>query len=204
MPTGLTADIYDGSDTSMRAYLMHIGRHMGFAVMQRDDPRDTPIKRVEPHTSYYDESLATNIERRAWLDSLNAKEIAGAAQRAYEDDHGAWFKRRAEKAELQKRYEQMIRQVEAWEPGELLQGVKDLALEQLRQSIDFDCGGTYDTAPEQPDPYVWLSREIAACDKAVQRAHEGIAEEIARTAERNRYIDAFYAALPDEVAACSS
>lgn len=202
MPTGLTADIYDGSDTSMRSYLMHIGRHMGFAVMQRDDPRDTPIKHVEPHTSYYDDSLVANRSRREWLDGLSAVEIATAAQQAYEDDHGAWFKRQAERAELQKRYEQMIRQVEAWEPGKLLQGVKDLALEQLRQSIGFDCGGTWDTAPEQPDPYVWLSREIVACDKAIQRAHAGIAEEMERTAERNRYIDAFYAALPDEAPAC--
>jgi len=51
---------------------------------------------------------------------------------------------------MRERYEAMLAQVKAWTPPTSEhQGLKDFMVEQLEESIDFDCGTDYLTVPER-------------------------------------------------------
>lgn len=204
MPSGITAAIYDGSDTTLRGYLMQIGRGMGFAVMQRDDDPREPVKPVEPQTGYYERELTRSRERLAELEAMTPRTARVAAREAADAARSAWADRRDHKLALRGRYEEMIRQVEAWEPEPLIATetqIKEEALKYLRESIEFDCGKPgeemrYYPKPQTLTPDDWLKREIEATRAAIDRHEQSIREERTRTAERNRYITAFLASLP--------
>lgn len=198
MASSITADIYEGKDVVLRDYLMRVGQQMGIPIMQRDDARDAPIRRVEPSTSYYDESQQKAEERIAWLRSLSPAEVAEEAHRAYTEALDGWKERRAEREALRARYEAMLAQVEEWQPDPLIEGTKENAIRHLRESIKFDCGsGEWDKEPVEKEPREWLRAELDEAARSIQYAMTERAEEIARTNECNRYIDAFYASLPE-------
>lgn len=197
MPSGLTADIYEGKDVTLRDYLLRVGRSMGYAILQRDDDPDAPVKRSEPSTSYYDESEAKAEERITWLRSLTPAQVADEAHAEYLTLLKDWKQRRVDRDALRARYEAMIAEVAAWQPDPLIESTKTNAIKYLRESIDFDCGtGEWDKEPVEKEPRAWLQAELDEAARSVQYAVTHRAEEIARTNERNRYIDAFHASLP--------
>lgn len=197
MPSGYTADIYAGKDVTLRDYLMQIGRGMGFAVMQRDSPPDEPIKRVEP-SDYHDKRVAEASDRLKWLRGLTPAAAEQAAADDFKEKYDSWRESIAKAEGVRARYEAMLSEVRAWSPPEELAGAKEMAIQQLEQSIDFDCSMTYITEPLALSGPSWLTSELTRASRDLERAAVSRVEEIKRTAERNRYIDLFYAALPDE------
>lgn len=198
MPSGYTADIYEGKDVTLRDYLMGIGRGMGFAIMQRDSPPG-PVEKVEPQTSYYDESQEKAEKRIAWLNKLTPEAVAVAAREDFEEKHAAWSARIAKTKDLRARYEALLAEALDWEPPADLAGAKEMAVSQLRQSIDYDCSTSFDNEPKKREAAIWLAEELTSAAQDVEYAVKHRAEELERTAERNRYIDLFYDSLPAEI-----
>lgn len=198
MPTGITSGVYDGTETTMRQYLLRVSRSMAYAMRQRDSDPSEHVKRVEPETSYFDESLKRGRDRIEWLSALSVAEVADQAAQAYEKAYAGWRERRDEKHQLQLRYETMIAEVEAWQPDPLIQSTKELALSQLHESVKFDCAWS-DAPPVRREPSEWLVAEQEAAKRSIKYAKDEIAKAIKRAEETNRYIDAFYASLPVEV-----
>lgn len=198
MPSGITADIYEGKDVSLRDYLMVVGRQMGFAIMQRDDSRDTPIERVEPRTDYHDRALEAAEDTLTRVKAMSDDEVATAAKDAFDKAWRAWAQRRNDEDQLRARYEAMLEQVEAWKPESLMETTKQQAIKYLRESIDFDCPKErkWDTEPELLDGQAWREQQIEKANRDIQYHTAERIKEIARADERNRYIDAFYASLP--------
>lgn len=201
MPSGITSDIYEDKDVTLRDYLMRVGRGMAFAIMQRDSDQDEPVKRCEPNTKYYDEKEQSAQARIAELTAMTSEEVAQAAREDFERERAAWEQRKAENAALRARYEAMLAEVEAWEPDPLIAGTKEYALRMLRESIDFDCGrpdeeDRYYPEPTEQEPNEWLRYQLGRAHEDVGYAQKHRADELARAEERNRYIDAFYASLP--------
>ena len=201
MPNGYTADIYEGKPTTLADYLMGVGRGMGFAIMQRDDPASEPVRRVEPQTRYYDEALA---EARAVLADLDGLTMAQAAERAsaeYEAEVSSWLEERDRRLGMRSRYVDMIAQVEAWEPDPLVRVVKEQAIKYLRESLDFDVGPEGEEMRYRPYPRLlggaeWVNAKRAKAQRDVEYNEAERAKEIERAAERNRWIDAFLGSLP--------
>lgn len=199
MPNGYTAGIYDG-EQSLRDFLMGVGRGMGFAVMQRDDPMDEPVKR-QPESTYYTRSLVTAREDLARLEALTPETARPLAEAAYSEAMDRYRETKRDKLALRARYDDMERQVLAWDPPAEIQVVKDAALKYLRQSADFDCGERgeemrFYSEPRWLSPEDWLREEVAAARERVARYEREAAAERKRTDERNRYIDLFLSSLP--------
>lgn len=202
MPNGFTAPIYEGrEDFTLRDYLMGVGRGMGFAIMQRGEDPSSPIKYVEPSTYYDDEQIRKAQATLAELDGMTIEEAGArlAAERAAADE------RRRDSVQktlaMRARYERMIRGVEAWDPVPLMDSTKEQALKYLRESMEFDCGRPGEEArfldhQTAFDGAEWLTQERRRAQEQITRSREHIAAERKRTAERNRYIDAFYESLP--------
>lgn len=196
MPNGYTAKIYDGSDVTLRGYLLGVARAMGYAVLQRDDSADVPVRKAEPTTRYHDESIDKARRRRDWLQTLDAHDAEREARAEHEAEHASWVESRDRMHEMQLRYETMIANVEGWHPDPLIESTKEVALKYLRESLEFD---TYNSGPPVPQTgAAWLSQQLAIAERNIAYHEAERAKEIERTAERNRYIDAFYASLPAE------
>ena len=201
MPNGYTAAIYDGQPVSVRDYLMGVGRGMGFAIMQRDDSHDEPVHHVEPHTDYHDSELAKARTLLAEVDTMTTEQAAKRARSEHEEALRDWTETRERRRSLRARYEEMITEVEAWEPDPLVVGVKEAAAKYLRESMDFDCGDPKDDMRWYPYPTLlsgpeWINAKRAEATRDIEYHEAQRCEEIDRANERNRYIAAFLSSLP--------
>lgn len=197
MPSGITSAIYEGKEpVSLRDYLMSVSRQMGYAIMQRDDSLSEPVKPTSVPNFY-----VTNVEEAeaelAKLDAMTPAEIAQAAEREFRDQSAAHALAKAENAALQARYEDMIRQVEAWHPDKLIASTKDYALRYLRESLEHDCGRVYPGEPVAKEPLEWFLDKRKDAVRHLEFARERLVEMNEREAERNRHIHAFLRSLPD-------
>jgi len=188
MPNGYTAPIYEGEDISFRDFILRCARGFGFAVGQRDEPMDAPLKTYfEPNTKYHDDAL-----KKAWatlerVDAMSDAELEQEAQERYEAGVRAHEEAAEKTAAMAERYDAMIEKVEAWPvPGELAE-MKKTILGWLRESREHDAGRVYPSMPERQTG-AELREELR------ERAMRDIAyhvksrqEEIDRTEERNAY-----------------
>lgn len=194
MPTGYTAAVADG--ISFEQFVLCCARAMGALIMMRDAPSNAPIPgRFEPST-YNAERL---VEARAELDRLSAltsDEIAAAtaafnsAAVARQDDS---VKRNDD---LRAKYEAMLVRVRDWTPPTTEhEGMKKFMIDQLEQSIDWDCGGRAYDAPEPLSPEAWLGQAVREASKNIEYHAKANAEEIERTEQRNKWIADLRASL---------
>lgn len=197
MPTGYTADVQDGKVTTLRDFALRCIRGLGVCVMMRDDPWDAPTPQAfEPHTKYHDEHLAA---AKKLLDELPGLplEVCEARARAEFDAAMAYHTSSAAERALQKqRYEIMKARVEDWKIPEEIAGLKTFMLEQLTQSIDFDCSESFREAPTRLTGERWREKQLEAASRDVAYHTVEREKEIQRTAKRNEFMAAFWKALP--------
>lgn len=90
----------------------------------------------------------------------------------------------------------MLAKAEAWTPPTTEHlGLQDFMVKQLSESIDFDCGGTWepDATPETPDE--WLAREIVAATNAIERHTDEHRLDVERTEGRTAWVRALRESL---------
>lgn len=208
-PTGYTAAVQDGTVTDFKEFALTCARAMGACIMQRDDDLDEKPKLVEP-SDYYDKALrdaenklralvktsSTVLRKKLLLEAKNRIESSKKTIR--------------EQDEQKKRYDKMLVKVYNYTPPSPdHKNFKQFMIEQLKDSIKFDCGGDYYEEN--------LEREIKEYDSLVnsdlaflQQKKKELAksflrdieyytkkrdEEIKRTNERNRWITQLYNSL---------
>lgn len=197
MPTGYTAELHDGKDITFEEFVLACARNFGALILMRDDPKEAPIPTFEARTDYQEQMKAEAERDLAMLRSMTDEEkhVAHAAavaevERQIADD--------VEKAQaIRDRYEAMLRQVEEWRPPtEDHQGLKDFMVQQLNESIRFDCAdaGKWRSLPES-DVDLWWQQQVWAKERTIVRCHQDIAAEIERTQERNKWVDALRRSL---------
>lgn len=195
MPTGYTAPVADGDVTDFPTFAMQCARGMGALITMRDDPWDAPIPDEFQPSRYHQMALAeaeTSLaDARSWstgeavrlaqADHLHAVEVAVDLARKDED------KRR--------RYEAMLDQVRAWEPPTADHDeFKKFMVDQLEESIRFDCGHTWD-APAAQDGEAYRQAMIAKAERDILYHSKELAEEIERTRGRTEWVRALRESL---------
>lgn len=170
---------------------------MGALITMRDEPSDAPIPEIlEPRTEYHDERLVT---ARARLAELTAMSIADrvAATTAWNTQNDADRRQRVlDNDEQRNRYNAMLAQVVQWRNPPA--GIKEFMTEQLIKSREFDCpADPCEFMPTSRSVDEWFSAELKKASRDIEY-HEGErAKEIARTAERNAWLQQFRSSLPD-------
>jgi len=141
MPTGYTHAVQEGKITELKPFALQCARAMGALVMMRDDSYDTPIPdKFEPSTDYHDEKLKEAQADIVMLAGLSPEDCQNKADEEHSEAVERWKKRKAERLEQFKRYTAMIEKVRSWNPPQQLVSLKDFMLEQLNESVKFDCG----------------------------------------------------------------
>jgi hypothetical protein len=189
MPTGYTADVATGKVTDFNTFAMQCARAFGACITMRDDPSDTPIPEEFVPSQWNNERLEETLKELHELESASDDEIAEMAHKDFVEKHDRWVTRRREREEQRKRYESMLSDVLEWSPpSQDHDKFKEFMAEQLRESIRFDCSGSYDDEPRELSANVWKHNRKTSLRQDVTYHKEHQAEENARTATRNEWI----------------
>lgn len=197
MPTGYTAAIADG--ISFEKFVWSCARAMGALIMMRGDPSDAPIpQRFEP-SDYNAKAVEKAKDELSRLKSMTREQASAEASAAFWEALRSHEKRVAEMTELRNKYSAMLAQVVQWEPPTAdHQGFKDFMLQQLHESIKFDCDTSYyeKHAPECKSTDGWLAIATASAERDIAYHEKAHAEEVERTESRNAWIQALRDSVP--------
>lgn len=198
MSTGYTAGVQDGTVTEFRAFALICAREFGACIMQRDDPMSERPKHREP-TDYHVRALAAARERLARAQSMTVEAAGVLADAEYAKATADYYAAQTRSHAIAHRYFLMLRRVEKWTPPTAEHSrLKAFMVSQLTESAEFD---SYEpTRPVHRTGAEWLEAERATASKDVGYHENAEAEEQARCAESNAWIDALYASL--EVTPC--
>lgn len=201
MPTGYTAKIPDGID--FRTYAMDCARAFGACIMLRDEPGggeaipdefeplDYNRKRIEEATAELSRVLA-----------MTAEERDEAARSEYAVGVAAAARRKREVAATRAAYEAMLEQVRAWNPPTADHvGLREFMEQQIVDSIEFDCNEDPETESPLLTGEEWARNRIECLRDDIALSQKRHAEEVERTAQRNAWIKALRAALPQPTTA---
>lgn len=198
MPTGYTAGVADGKINTFREFALTCARNFGIAILQRDEPfgeiryvteEDCGIPRYREKISEA-ERLITEFHDKS------IKNLKILAREAYEDELARHNKYREEKSTTRKRYHRMIEEVTDWEPPTPEHvNLKKFMLEQLEESIKFDCNFE-SNAPKEMNPEEFRAQQIANHKHSLEFYKTELARAEKRFKEGNAWIRALDESLP--------
>lgn len=195
MPTGYTHAIKDG--ISFEKFVWSCARAFGALVEMRDDPMDAPIPQAFEASTHNAKELVKARAELARLQALTTREISAAcaaANKAAIQSHADLL---AEYDSLRDKYKAMLAKVQAWKPPTPDHvEMKNFMVQQIEQSIDFDCSTKYLRAPVQLTPEKWHSQQIESAQKDIAYHTNEQAKEDERTAQRNAWLAALRESVP--------
>jgi len=206
-PTGYTDIIYSTvhhpekgkfGQPSFEEFALRCARAFGAFVDMRDMSLDAETPEVlEEHSHYHDKLLkayARRAEVATWTQAqatTEAKKSYGKAKK-HHDEYIAGAKL------LKERYEEMLQKVRDWEPpSEDHQGLKTFMIEQLEQSIDFDCNVGYweKNAPKLLGGAEYKRQQLDKATEDIDYYQKEKLKEAERTQNRNEWIASLRASL---------
>lgn len=196
MPTGYTAAIADG--ITFEQFAMQCARAFGALVTMRDDPSGAPIPdRIEPSTHYQDWLEREHVELNRLMD-FTAADVEREAEADYQRQVEAHTDRMKKAADLQAKYESMLASVNAWmQPTEEHQGLKDFMIQQITESIRFDCNTSYDEPPQCKAPAKWIADKLEYVRGNLTRYEAEHRKEVERAASCTAWVQTLRASLKE-------
>ena len=137
MPTGYTADIYNGKDVSFNDFALKCARAFGACIEQRDDdPNDKPKLIEKTEDNYHIKKIE---KAKKW------KKPTKAEFDAYVKNQTAYYNEQINKQnKLKSSYQKMLDKANAWTPPtKEHEGLKKFMINQLTESMEFDCSNDY-------------------------------------------------------------
>lgn len=187
MPTSYTAPVLAGEITTVEQYALICARAMGACIMMRDDPLDVPIpERFEPSTKYYDGALAEAEAVIAEVSALTDAECETRSATEFQEKLADQLRYEKNEALGLARYKTLLDQVQKWDCR--AEGLKEFMMQQLVQSIGFDCSAHAPPELKQFTGPEWRELTLLEASANADRARENIAKEIERTNGRNAWL----------------
>lgn len=194
MPTGYTADIAKG--ITFEQYALGCARAFGALVMMRDDPSDAPIpERFEPSSYNKDGAIKAELEI-ARLEKLTPSEADMAAAESMREQVAAYRRRLEEKTDLRNKYNEILaKAVQFKSPTPDHEQYRQFMIDQIRSSIEFDCGTDYLEKPAMMSGPQWLAAALVKARHDLEYHTAEQAKEVERTETRNKWVSDLRAAL---------
>jgi len=197
MPTAYTDAITE--DMTLEAFAFRCARAMGALVMMREDPLDAPIVEFKP-SDFHAKAMEDAKARLAKLQAMTPADVEAERLALASEAQAMAEKLRADSDANRRKYERMLRLVEGWIPPTAEhEGLRSFMIQQLRESIDFDCWDEDAIQRIIPRPKEsardWLEAEIKKAHEDVGRHAGEYAKEVARTEGRNAWVKALRQSL---------
>lgn len=188
MPTGYTADIKNG--ITFKRFAMNCSRAFGALVMMRDDPADAPIPKSFKPSNYHKDRLAEAKSELSRLQKMSSVTAELAAEREYQESERRRLSALKETRKLRDKYTAMLAKTRAWKPPTKdHEGLKELMIEQIESSIDFDCDEKYwEKASVRQTGPGWLSAKIDKVKRDIAYHTEEYEKECKWAKERTAWV----------------
>lgn len=192
MPTGFTAPVYDGESVSPKELASRFARGLSFTINQRDSDISVPPELLN-ESDFRSLSKIDEIENKI----LETKQLSDAQITRMQQKERAEViadndRRVEEKRALVNRYTQAIKVFENWAPEtEAGHGVKKFALQQLRESLEFDGREPYQKPVPDDAPEEYREHLLSNLNSQLERERENLERERSRRAEFNNMIQDF-------------
>lgn len=190
MPTGLTAAIYEGKrKVSFEEYALGVARQFGACITMRDDPINAEIpERFEPST-YHQDAIDKARKRLVEIGSWDDGRWQDEADKSYEGELKRYHDSLANKKAIKRRYEAMLaiaRQYKAPTPGH--EDFAKMLVEQLEQSIDWDCSTSYMTEPIRKTASEFKADIVSELNRDIEYHGKQHRDEVERCEGRTQWV----------------
>lgn len=140
--TGYTEKVAENENFSFKDFALMCARSFGALIDMRDEPLDAPLpEKFEPNDYYINRLNEAKAELRKFRANPPKKDELSKRYDEYLFTLGEDIRKENDKRKIIKqRYEAMIDKVKNWQPPTPEHnGLKELMIEQLTDSIEFDC-----------------------------------------------------------------
>jgi hypothetical protein len=199
MPTGYTCDIKEGITFKQFAY--GCSRAFGALMEMRDDPADTPIPKELKLSTYHKDELAKHKKTLAKTIKMTLKQAEKELKAYLVKSEKDCIEQMKKTEELATKYRLMIKEVEKYNPPSTEhQGFKDFMLQQLNDSLRWDCSSDYyaKQLEELKKPMTaeqWRAERIKDAKHDVEYHKKQFAEELDRHNKRNTWVKLLHKSL---------
>lgn len=168
MATGYTYPIYEGQEMTFEQFMLRCARSFGALVHMREESLDAPIPDEILPSDYHlkaiqevEKKLADFLANRPKFDKLEERYAKYAEKKRNEI-----LKENEKRKIVKERYMAILDKVKAWNPPTKdHENLKRFAIDQLEQSIEWDCR---DYSSKIPTKEEWIDSEMNF-DKHLQK-----------------------------------
>lgn len=194
MPTGYTAAVSDGKVTTLEQFALDCARQFGACITLRDEPGggDRIPEKFEPSDFNARRRVEDEVELHR-VEAMTPAEAQSAAEAEREAEEAQERRYAENRRQTRERYEAMLAKVHGWRPPtEEHDGLKNFMVQQLRESIEFDCRDWLAKATVAPRPSgaEWRERKMAQLRDSIARNTKAHMEEVARCEKRTAWVRA--------------
>lgn len=187
MPTGYTSRIADG--ISFEDFVLSCSRAFGALITLRDEPDSVQIPDEIIPSNYHLNALE---EAEASLRRFKAMSFAMAIVEVEESYRNEMSRRKeylAKNTLLLKKYQVMLDKVKEWQPPTPdHEGLKKFMIDQITESIKFDCRNIYSERLVKSTPEEYLATMISGAKCDIEYHKKEWKNEVKRCAERTKWI----------------
>lgn len=189
MPTGYTSKIYEGKEQTGKEFLMTCARAFGATIEMRDMGLDAEIPEEFQPSTYHQEQINIARENLLKYTEMTIEEASELAEMEYNQKLIDNKKYNDKKFALRDRYQNTLGEVLNWEPPTSEhEGLKKFAIEQLQESIKWDCTIYPRENYKKETPQEYIERKIGESLKDIEYYQKKWEEEVKRTNACNLWI----------------
>lgn len=200
MPSGYTA-VFEEREPSFEEFVWQCARAMGAFIHMRDDSFDAPIRLPDnDFGSYHSDRLKEAVDDLQTYSVMSLETAQVKMNRDYAKMEKDARESMAKHDALRKRYENMLAKVQAWKvPSKDHEGFKKFMVDQLTQSIEWDCSNKYYVekleAPRQ-SAKEWLNDMVHQAQHDIEYHTKHLAEDKGHDKSRFDWITALMNSVP--------
>jgi hypothetical protein len=193
MPTGYTTNVQEGKVVELKDYILDCSRNFGALIHMRDDSNNTEIRYREV-SDYHLKQLERAKNNYEEFKKLTDEEIQLKLDESYNQNLKDKKESLKRFEEGKQRYLDMLDKVKGWQPpSEEHINLKNFAIKQLEESLDFDYSDRtkeyYLQEPFKDTIEGYKQYKIKSYLKDIEYHSKGYREEIEGVEKVNKWID---------------
>lgn len=190
MPTGYTSIVADNENFTFPEFAMRCARNFGALIMMRDEPLNAPIpEKFEPSDYEKNEYEKAKAAYENFIVNPPSDEDLEKQYNEYVAHETELFAAASADKDIKRgRYNAMLLEVLKWQPPTPEhEGLKKFMIDQLQDSIDFDCR-EYQPVISDREEYIARNRSGEYLKEELDFYEKRWHEEIERTNSRNKWL----------------
>lgn len=143
MPSGYTEGILSGTINDLNDFIWMCARGFGAFITQKDNIDEPPILKEKPNP-YYKNKIKQLLNEQQKYNEYTDNDWQNEYLKYIEDQLKDIDDNIKEKIESKEKYENILNQVKEWiPPNENFHKLKSFMINQIEESIDFDCNTSF-------------------------------------------------------------